>query len=108
MPACFARASFFDDPGQDVPVPGGHQIRHLEAHHLVPWILGGLTDLDNLILLCRWHHTAVHERRGSINRDGNDRLFTKPDGQPCDWWVDEETWPGIWTSRYAAASSLIN
>jgi hypothetical protein len=43
-----------------------------------------------LILLCRWHHTAVHEGRVSITRDGNDRLFTKPDGQPCDWWVDEE------------------
>jgi predicted restriction endonuclease len=41
--------------------PGCHQTRHLKAHHVVPWILGGRTDLDNLILLCQWHHTAVHE-----------------------------------------------
>jgi hypothetical protein len=30
--------------------PGCHQMRHLEAHHVVPWILGDPTDLDNLIL----------------------------------------------------------
>ena len=70
--------------------PGCHQTRHLDAHHLIPWIRGGRTDLDNLILLCRWHHTAVHEGGVNITRDGNDRLFTKPDGQPCDWWVDDE------------------
>ena len=27
-----------------------------EAHHVIPWIQGGLTDLDNLVLLCRHHH----------------------------------------------------
>ena len=31
------------------------------AHHLVHWIKGGATDLDNLILLCHRHHTMVHE-----------------------------------------------
>ena len=41
--------------------PGCHQTRHLKAHHLIAWMLGGRTDLDNLILLCQWHHTAVHE-----------------------------------------------
>jgi hypothetical protein len=32
-----------------------------DAHHLVHWARGGPTDLDNLCLLCRRHHTAVHE-----------------------------------------------
>lgn len=27
----------------------------------MPWRTGGLTDLPNLILLCQWHHTCVHE-----------------------------------------------
>jgi hypothetical protein len=27
-----------------------------EAHHVVEWIRGGRTDLDNLVLLCRHHH----------------------------------------------------
>jgi hypothetical protein len=27
--------------------PGCHQTRHLKAHHVVPWILGGRTDFDD-------------------------------------------------------------
>ena len=41
--------------------PGCHRRLHLEAHHIVHWLHGGLTDLDNLILLCRAHHMVVHE-----------------------------------------------
>jgi hypothetical protein len=33
-----------------------------EAHHDLPWQLGGLTDLSNGLLLCGRHHTIVHER----------------------------------------------
>src|SRR6059036_1653663 len=32
-----------------------------DGHHLVHWIHGGTTDLDNLVLLCRRHHRMVHE-----------------------------------------------
>jgi hypothetical protein len=70
--------------------PGCHQTRHLKAHHLIPWILGGRTDLENLILLCQWHHTAVHEGGISISNEPDGWLFTKPDGQPCDSWVSDE------------------
>ena len=35
--------------------------RYTQAHHAVPWAEGGETALDNLILLCRFHHRAVHE-----------------------------------------------
>ena len=31
------------------------------AHHVVHWIHGGSTDLDNLVLLCHRHHRMVHE-----------------------------------------------
>ena len=31
------------------------------AHHVVHWIHGGTTDLDNLILLCHRHHRMAHE-----------------------------------------------
>jgi hypothetical protein len=34
-----------------------------EAHHVIAWIDGGLTDLDNLCLLCGFHHREF-ERRG--------------------------------------------
>lgn len=45
----------------------GRAARHCIAHHLVPWDQGGVTDLDNLALLCRHHHRLVH-RRWSIER----------------------------------------
>ena len=56
--------------------PGCHQTRHLKAHHLIPWILGGRTDLENLILLCQWHHTAVHEGGISISNEPDGWLFS--------------------------------
>jgi HNH endonuclease len=70
--------------------PGCHQTRHLKAHHVVPWILGGRTDLDNLILLCQWHHTAVHEGGITITREGQGWVFRKPDGRCCERWVDDQ------------------
>lgn len=34
-----------------------------DAHHLVHWVDGGPTDIDNAALLCRAHHTLVHTYR---------------------------------------------
>lgn len=34
-----------------------------ERHHVVPWASGGPTNLDNLVLLCRYHHDH-HQRLG--------------------------------------------
>ncbi len=34
-----------------------------DAHHLIHWIDGGPTDLDNAALLCGRHHTIVHRDR---------------------------------------------
>jgi hypothetical protein len=73
---------------------GCHQTRHLKAHHVLPWMLGGRTDLDNLVLLCQWHHTAVHEGGVTMSKDGAGWVFTKPDGQPCDWWVSDHNLAG--------------
>lgn len=32
-----------------------------DAHHRIHWADGGATSLDNMMLLCRKHHRAVHE-----------------------------------------------
>jgi hypothetical protein len=32
-----------------------------EAHHVVHWLHGGVTDLGNGALLCGRHHTIVHQ-----------------------------------------------
>ena len=34
-----------------------------DAHYLVHWAAGGMTSVENMMLLCRRHHTAVHEGR---------------------------------------------
>ncbi len=43
--------------------------RFLQAHHIVEWSRGGATDLDNLILLCSFHHKLVHEYGWHVTRD---------------------------------------
>lgn len=39
-----------------------------DAHHLQHWIDGGPTTLANLTLLCRHHHTLVHEEGWQLRR----------------------------------------
>jgi hypothetical protein len=46
----------------------------VDAHHIVPWEHNGPTDIDNLALLCRHHHTAVHHRGFRIERVGNQKF----------------------------------
>jgi hypothetical protein len=41
--------------------PGcGRSARWCDVHHIVPWLDGGETVIDNLCLLCRYHHSQVH------------------------------------------------
>lgn len=75
--------------------PGCHTTTHLDAHHIVGWSHGGATDLDNLILVCRRHHTLVHEGGLRIEAALVDTYrrwtFHLPDGRR----VDEDAW-GHW------------
>ena len=48
------------------------------AHHVVHWLHGGSTDLDNLILLCHRHHRMVHEGNWQIVRGDDGRMLTIP------------------------------
>ncbi|NKS64327.1 DUF222 domain-containing protein [Rhodococcus hoagii] len=52
---------------------------HCEGHHVKHWADGGPTDLDNLVLLCRYHHTLLHHSRWEVEI-GVDRKpwFTPP------------------------------
>ncbi len=52
--------------------PGCRTRRRCDAHHIRPWSQGGATDMDNLILLCRRHHTVVHKYQLRIERTGAD------------------------------------
>ncbi|MEE8375728.1 MAG: DUF222 domain-containing protein, partial [Acidimicrobiia bacterium] len=55
----------------------------LQVHHIVHWSKGGATDLDNLILLCGFHHRFVHEEGWFITTSPNGAFqFRKPDWIP--------------------------
>ena len=60
----------------------GCDLRHCQSHHVVHWVDGGKTKLENMCLLCPAHHWAVHEGGFSIEleRDGTAR-FRNPRGE---------------------------
>jgi len=61
--------------------PGCGTRAFANAHHVRWWSRGGPTDLDNLVLLCSFHHRLVHEYGWSIRVevDGEAAWF-QPDG----------------------------
>lgn len=63
--------------------PGCTARHHLDAHHVVHWADGGPTDLENLLLLCRYHHRLVHEGGFSVTKDAVGKArFSDPQGRP--------------------------
>jgi HNH endonuclease len=53
-----------------------------DAHHLVHWLVGGPTNVDNLVLLCRTHHRAVHEGSWQLTRDRGGQHTLSPPARP--------------------------
>lgn len=63
VPAPLRRALVTRDHG--CTFPGcDRSPRWTDAHHVVPWSAGGPTSLENLALLCQFHHTEVHKPGG--------------------------------------------
>ena len=61
--------------------PGCGARRFNEAHHIVWWRHGGRTDLDDLLLICSFHHRLVHELGWSIRRETDGEItWFHPDG----------------------------
>ncbi|KUI35152.1 hypothetical protein AU195_09630 [Mycobacterium sp. IS-1496] len=94
-------------------VPGCGATRGLHAHHLRHWEDGGRTDLDNLVLVCPYHHRLHHQgvititgpasrlavtdgagralHSGSLARPPNQppptvAPYRGPTGERADWW----------------------
>ncbi|VTR10224.1 HNH endonuclease [Gordonia terrae] len=55
-------------------MPGCGRTRHLHAHHVRWWSVGGRTDPDNLILLCGSCHRSLHRGEFSITAHGLQRF----------------------------------
>ncbi len=53
--------------------------RWADVHHIVSWADGGDTALDNLCLLCRYHHTLIHRQHR-----GNDEFLDRLQGELAD------------------------
>lgn len=79
IPPVLRRALRLRDRGCRFP---GCTNRLVDGHHVVPWARGGATALENLVSLCRRHHTHVHDHGFRMQRDaaGGFRFF-RPDGR---------------------------
>ncbi|GAA3393493.1 HNH endonuclease signature motif containing protein [Cryptosporangium minutisporangium] len=55
-----------------------------QAHHVVHWADGGPTNLDNLILVCGYHHHLVHDHHWSLTFNGRELTIRRPDGTTLD------------------------
>lgn len=82
IPGWLRRLVYHRDGGR-CKFPGCGNTKWLQAHHILHWSKGGVTDLNNLILLCGHHHRFVHEHGWHITGDPNDRAtFRRPNWAP--------------------------
>jgi hypothetical protein len=86
VPPSLRRALEIRDRGCRFP---GCGLRFTDAHHIRHWADGGPTRLDNLVLLCRYHHRLVHEEGFRVEwRDGPRPrpVFHDPRGRALNDW----------------------
>ena len=72
--------------------PGCCETRFVDAHHIHHWCYGGETSLDNLTLLCRYHHTLLHQEGFAIVKRTEGLEFVRPDGRKL---------PNVLTTQFA-------
>ncbi|HKE52286.1 MAG TPA: DUF222 domain-containing protein, partial [Actinomycetes bacterium] len=62
-----------------------------DAHHRKHWALGGVTALDNLILLCDYHHNRLHLAGEWITLHADGRVSIGSDRQVGEHLVDHRS-----------------
>ncbi|HXU00053.1 MAG TPA: DUF222 domain-containing protein [Polyangia bacterium] len=79
VPVAIRRALWSRDRGCRFPMCSNRRFFH--AHHVEHWAHGGPTSLDNLVLLCSFHHRLLHEGgfKMSLAANGAARFFTSRD-----------------------------
>src|SRR5882672_4610645 len=62
--------------------PGCHRTRYVDGHHIEHWANRGETSLDNMTLLCSFHHRLLHEGGFRMRNDQDGEMyFERPDGR---------------------------
>ncbi len=61
--------------------PGCGVRRGLHAHHVIHWVDGGETELDNLVLVCHFHHRSLHEGGWNVVNKNGRFVFYDPHGK---------------------------
>ncbi|MGX7677386.1 DUF222 domain-containing protein [Jatrophihabitans sp. DSM 45814] len=85
VPTAMRRALTARDGGCAVPACTEGRARKLHAHHVWHWADGGPTNLDNLVLVCTFHHRAIHRDGLTITIDGAGGFaFRDEHGQPLE------------------------
>ena len=65
--------------------PGCNRRARAETHHADDWSLGGLTNIDKVVLLCRFHHHMVHEGGWQVVASPTEGfVFRSPNGRCLD------------------------
>ena len=72
VPPALRRALEARDRGCRFP---GCGLRFTDAHHVRHWAEGGETKLENLVLLCRFHHRLVHEEGYTVHFPRGERPY---------------------------------
>lgn len=80
-PSWLRRQVFYRD-GNTCTFPGCETKCFLHPHHVQHWGRQGRTDLPNLITVCTFHHTLLHEGRWSVALDAAQRpIWFRPGGR---------------------------
>ena len=92
--ALIARDRGCSFPGCDAPP------QWCERHHVVPWHHGGRTDLENLTLLCGYHHREFEARGWQVFIQQGLPVWKPPD------WIDPQRRPQV-NARIGRAAPFI-
>ena len=81
IPPGIRRALLLRDHG--CAFPGCTHTTFLHGHHIRHWLHGGETSMENLVMLCTFHHHLVHEGGWTVSAiAGGGFAFRSPSGEP--------------------------